>query len=103
MFNALRKRGRNLPNLLSFRGFNIYFWSDEGNEPIHVHVQKGKHTSASTKIWLLEDGNCLVANNKSQLTRRQLRIMEDFIKRNFKLICKAWKNYFQVDELKFYK
>lgn len=101
--NALNGRGSNLPNLLDYLGFKIYFWSNEGNEPIHVHVQKGKHTSTSTKIWLLKDGSCLVANNKSQLSSKQLRAIKKFVTANFELICDTWKEYFQEKTIKFYK
>lgn len=92
-----------MPNLLSFNGFKIYFWSNEGNEPIHVHVQKGKHTSASAKFWLLSDETCVLANNKAQLSSKQIRILEKFISVNFEEICDAWKKFFNEDTIKFYK
>ncbi|MBR0350554.1 MAG: DUF4160 domain-containing protein [Clostridia bacterium] len=30
----------------------MYFWSNENEEPIHVHISKGIPVSNSTKIWL---------------------------------------------------
>ncbi len=29
-------------SLLDFMGYVFYFWSNERNEPIHIHVSKGK-------------------------------------------------------------
>lgn len=38
-----------MPNLLFIYGFRFFFYSNEGVEPMHVHVVKG---SANGKIWL---------------------------------------------------
>lgn len=42
--------GSRLPSLFIASGYKIYFWSNENNEPIHVHISKGNPTSNSTKI-----------------------------------------------------
>jgi hypothetical protein len=31
------------------RGFNFFFFSHEGNEPVHIHVKKGDGVA---KFWL---------------------------------------------------
>lgn len=38
-----------MPTVLLTQGFRFFFYSNESNEPIHVHVTKG---SAEGKIWL---------------------------------------------------
>jgi hypothetical protein len=38
-----------LPTIVREDGFRFYFFSNEGNEPPHVHVSKG---SGAAKIWL---------------------------------------------------
>jgi Domain of unknown function (DUF4160) len=38
-----------MPTLLLLYGFRFFFYSNENNEPIHVHVTKG---NAYGKIWL---------------------------------------------------
>jgi hypothetical protein len=38
-----------MPKLFEIRGIRYFFWSNENNEPIHVHVTKGE---ANGEIWL---------------------------------------------------
>jgi hypothetical protein len=38
-----------VPTILVVEGFRFYFFSREGSEPPHVHVQKG---DAEAKFWL---------------------------------------------------
>lgn len=39
-----------MPTLLVINGLRFFFYSNENNEPVHVHVIKG---GANGKIWLL--------------------------------------------------
>ena len=38
-----------MPTVLRIRGFKFYFFSQEGNEPPHIHVKKGDGVA---KFWL---------------------------------------------------
>ncbi len=38
-----------MPNLFKFRGLVIFFWAMENDEPVHVHVQRGRPLGGSTK------------------------------------------------------
>ncbi|MFP3154690.1 DUF4160 domain-containing protein [Lachnospiraceae bacterium ZAX-1] len=51
--------GYAVPSLFKIGGYIVYFWSNENNEPIHVHVGKGKSTPNATKIWLTATDRCL--------------------------------------------
>ena len=53
--NGLEKEELILPNIFELYGYKIYFWSNENNEPIHVHVSKGVPKGNSTKIWLTKN------------------------------------------------
>jgi hypothetical protein len=83
-------------------GYKIYFWSNEFNEPIHVHISKGKPIENSTKIWLTKSGGCIVANNKSGIPTKELREILETISYNYLFIISAWKEYFKQEEIKFY-
>ena len=91
-----------MPNLFSISGYKIYFWSNEQNEPIHVHVSKGQPVPNSTKIWLTKNGGCIVANNASRIPTHELGQLMEFISAQFFYICAEWKKFFVLDEIKFY-
>lgn len=38
-----------MPTLLRLNGFRFFFYSNENNEPIHVHINKAE---ANGKVWL---------------------------------------------------
>lgn len=38
-----------MPTVLLINGFRFFFYSNENNEPVHIHVTKG---GAEGKIWL---------------------------------------------------
>jgi hypothetical protein len=38
-----------MPVILRVEGFKFFFFSDEGNEPPHVHVEKG---DSAAKFWI---------------------------------------------------
>lgn len=91
-----------MPNLFTVSGYKIYFWANENDEPIHVHISKGKPSPNSTKIWLTQKGGCIVADNGSQIPKQELNQLTVFISAQFFLICSAWKQFFVTDEIKFY-
>ncbi len=91
-----------MPSLFSVCGYKVFFWSNENNEPIHVHVAKGKPSPNATKIWLTRDGGCILANNGSDISTKELNELMGFISAQFFLICTEWKKFFLVDAIEFY-
>lgn len=92
-----------MPKLFSVSGYNVYFWSNENNETIHVHIKKGKPTPNATKIWLTRSGKCIVASNGSRIPEKELNELKEFISTQFFLICLKWKEFFLEENIKFYK
>lgn len=41
-----------MPTVLFLNGFRFFFYSNENNEPAHIHVKKG---NGEGKIWLEPD------------------------------------------------
>ena len=85
-----------------FYGYKIYFWSNENNEPIHIHISKGKPTSNSTKVWLTKSGGCILANNKSKIPSKELTELLETIVNNYFYIISEWKKHFPEQEVSFY-
>ena len=94
--------GFRLPNLFTVSGYKVYFWSNENQEPVHVHISKGKPTPNSTKIWLTRTGGCILASNGSSISQKELNELMEIISAQFFLICAEWKKFFLTDELKFF-
>ena len=40
-----------MPTVFRWRNCRFYFWSHEGNEPRHVHIDRAENTA---KIWLAD-------------------------------------------------
>ncbi|MDR2888271.1 MAG: DUF4160 domain-containing protein [Lachnospiraceae bacterium] len=91
-----------MPSLFIISGYKVYFWSDEKGEPIHVHVAKGKPNPNATKIWLTQNGGCILASNGSKISQKELNELMDFISAQFFLICAEWKKFFVLEKIKFY-
>ena len=62
-----------MPTLFEIYGYKIYFWSNEGNEPVHVHISKGKQTADATKIWLPPESNPVLVHNNSKIPQKDLK------------------------------
>ena len=91
-----------MPSIFESNGYKIYFWSNENDEPIHVHLSKGSLVANSTKIWLTKSGGCILANNNSKIPKNDLNKLIDIISKHYFLILSKWKEYYRLDEVKFY-
>ncbi len=83
-----------MPTILVILGWRLFFYSNEGNEPIHVHCQKGE---AEGKYWLdVRDFEVIEAHsyNMSPANKRTIRrIIFD----HFDYIVSQW-NKFQKEK-----
>ena len=91
-----------LPSLFQIGGYKVFLWSNENNEPIHVHIGKGKPVSNATKIWITSSGGCIVANNNGKIPSNELSELLEVISAQFFMICDAWKKHFLMENIKFY-
>ena len=51
-----------MPTVLFIQGFRFYFYSNENDEPMHIHVEKG---DGNGKIWLEPNVNIAYMHNFS--------------------------------------
>jgi hypothetical protein len=87
-----------LKALRDFLGLSFFFWSNEQSggsfEPVHIHINKGKLSPNSTKVWLKQDGTVELANNDSRLSEQELSKSLDYIKTNYNNIVAEWYRHF---------
>ncbi len=77
-----------MPTILLINGLRFFFYSNEGNEPIHIHVTKA---SANGKIWLDPEIEIayLIGFSKSE----EKEIMH-LVSSNLQLFKTKWNEYF---------
>ena len=80
-----------MPSIFEIKGYKIYFWKNENDEPIHVHISKGNPTANSTKVWLTQSGGCIVCHNKSKIPEKELSIICEDIALHYFQIVEKWK------------
>lgn len=83
-----------MPILFELYGYKIFFWSNENNEPIRVHVAKGKQSANATKIWLPAESNPVVVHNKSRIPQKDLSRLLKVVAQNRDTIIARWYDYF---------
>jgi len=91
-----------VPSLFYVGSYVVFFWSNENGEPLHVHISEGVPNANATKIWLTQNGHCIVANNNSKIPDAKLNKILDVVSAQFFLICDRWKKHFAEDTIRFY-
>ena len=78
-----------MPTVLRWNGFRFYFYSHEGTEPPHIHVDKAGNTA---KFWL--DPEIELAGDYG-LGRRSVTTALRLIREHEDEIRAAWKKHFR--------
>lgn len=86
---------------MNYNGYKIYFWTNENDEPIHVHISKGKPNINATKVWLTQSGGCIVCHNKSKIPEKELNVICEDISLHYYQIVEMWK-IIHAGHIKFY-
>jgi len=76
-----------MPTVLRKNGFRFFFFSNEDNEPPHIHVQ---YQSGTAKFWLKP---IRLASNDG-LKQKDIKRAFDLIKENQKLLKEKWDEFF---------
>lgn len=76
-----------MPTVLRSGPYRIYFYSNESNEPPHVHVDRDDQ---SCKFWI---SPVALARNLG-FSGRELRSIEETIIENEQHFLEAWNEYF---------
>jgi len=75
-----------MPTVLRIQGFRFYFYALEGNEPPHVHIDKGAGT---LKVWL----NDLTVASSERLKPVEIRAALELARQHQKTLLDAWNEF----------
>jgi hypothetical protein len=79
-----------MPTILLLNGWRFYFYSNENNEPVHIHVQKAE---MEAKFWLREDIFDIEEAYSYQMNSKDLREVRKIIFDHFDYFIKEWNEY----------
>jgi hypothetical protein len=79
-----------VPTVLRWAGYRFYFFSNEGFEPPHIHVDKGSHT---VKLWL----EAVSMARNIGFSSRELRIIEAKVVEQQQHFLEAWHEHFRCN------
>jgi len=79
-----------MPTVLIWNGYRFYFFSNEGQEPPHIHVDRAEN---SVKFWL---DPVSVARNYG-FSQREVRALEVKVREERERFVEAWNVYFGND------
>ena len=76
-----------MPSILTEKGYRFFFWSLEGNEPSHIHVEKDNNYA---KFWL----NPVEIANSKGFKSHELTDLFKIVIKNKNLFEELWNEYF---------
>lgn len=71
------------------------------NQYMYIFV-KEIHGPNATKVWLTKSGDCILSNNNSRISEKDLNKLLKSIRYNFFYIISEWKDFYGMDEIDFY-
>lgn len=77
-----------MPTVLNVNGFRFYFYSNENNEPVHLHGVKG---NAEGKVWLEPEISIAYMHGFSNAAIKEI---EKIIEINYITLKIKWYGYF---------
>jgi hypothetical protein len=76
-----------MPTVLLIKGYRFFFFSNEGNEPVHIHIEKA---DSYAKFWI----DPLFVSVNHGFTSKELREIGELIDKHEALIKDKWYEYF---------
>jgi hypothetical protein len=80
---------RVMPTVLRTAGFRFFFYSHEGEEPPHIHVERSE---AAAKFWLHPD---VTLAWSVRFRRRELTRMQQLVEENQVFFLERWDEHFE--------
>ena len=79
-----------MPTVLVIRGWRLFFYANENNEPIHIHCRKGER---ECKYWLIRDLFDLDEAYAFGMSSRDRREIKKIIFEHFEYIEERWDEF----------
>ena len=79
-----------MPTVLLILGWRFYFFSNENNEPIHIHVSKAEMEG---KFWLDETTFEIAESFSYNMSPKDKREIRKIIFEHFDYIIEQWKQF----------
>ncbi|OGC24985.1 hypothetical protein A2291_01550 [candidate division WOR-1 bacterium RIFOXYB2_FULL_42_35] len=78
-----------MPTVFIVEGFRFFFFSNEGGEPLHIHVELAEKYA---KFWL----NPIMLAKNYKFNSSDLKRIEEIIGKRKKEIEVKWNEYFNI-------
>jgi hypothetical protein len=76
-----------MPEVFREEGYVVFFYANEGHEPMHVHVRKA---GGFAKFWV----DPVALDHSQDMKTRELARAEELISENVDLIRRKWNEVF---------
>jgi hypothetical protein len=78
-----------MPTVFEANGYRFFFYSNENNEPMHIHVSKG---DAEAKYWISSSFDEAYAYGFKVRERKEIKTL---IENNAGKIIEKWNEFFK--------
>ena len=79
-----------MPTILLIMGWRFFFYSNEGNEPIHIHCQKG---DKECKYWIDKENFDIYEAYSYNMNTKDKRDVKKIIFEYFEYIETEWDKF----------
>jgi hypothetical protein len=79
-----------MPTVLFKNGWRFFFFSNEGNEPMHIHVMKAEKYC---KYFIDESNVDLKMAHSKKMNNKDMKEVKEIIYDNFNYIVESWKKF----------
>ena len=79
-----------MPNILYIRGWRLFFYANERNEPPHIHARKG---NSDCKYWLYPDTFEIEEDHAYNMNPADRRTIRKIIFENFEYIISEYESF----------
>ena len=79
------------PTVLKIKGYRFFFFSNDSDEPPHVHVEFGGRYA---KFWL----NPVLLTRSRDFNSSELTYLRKLVENNKTLLLEKWHEYFNINQ-----